>query len=111
VSEQEVVVVATVQVLPGHTEGLVEGFRPVVEGSHGESGCLSYSLHRDKVDPHRFVVIERWRSQADLDDHFTQPHMAAMAELADALAGPPEVLFCEPLPLGDPAKNFAQAET
>ncbi|MBK5118254.1 MAG: antibiotic biosynthesis monooxygenase [Thermoleophilia bacterium] len=107
--EQEVVVVATVQVLPGHAEGLIEGFRPIVEGSHAEPGCLSYSLHRDKADPQRFVIVERWRSQEDLDAHFAQPHMAAIAELADSLAGPPEVVFSEPIPLGEPAKNFAGA--
>ena len=30
-------------------------------------------------------------------------------ELADSLAGPPEVVFSEPIPLGEPAKNFAGA--
>ncbi len=53
------------------------------------------------------MIVERWRSQEDLDQHFTRPHMAAMAGLADSLAGPPEVIFSEPLPHGQPAKNFA----
>lgn len=82
----------------------------MIEGTHGEEGCLTYALHRDKADPNRFVIVERWRSQEDLDAHFSQPHMAVMAGLADSLAGPPAVVFCEPLPHGEPAKNFAGAD-
>ncbi len=106
-ADSEVVVVATIQVLPGNADGLIEQFGQVIEGTHAEEGCLSYSLHRDKADANRFVLIERWRSQEDLDAHFGRPHMAAIAGLADSLAGPPEVIFCEPLPAGEPAKTFA----
>jgi quinol monooxygenase YgiN len=100
-------VVATVQVLPGRADALIEKFAGVIEGTHLEPGCLTYSLHRDKAQANRLVIVERWRSQEDLDAHFGRPHMAAMAELAESLAAPPEVVFCEPIPLGDPAKNFA----
>ena len=105
----EVVVVATVRVLPGHGDALVEKFAAVIEGTHGEHGCLTYALHRDQTDRDRFVIVERWRSQEDLDAHFNEPHMAQMAGLADSLAAPPEVIFCEPVPRGDPAKNLASA--
>lgn len=102
----EVIVVATMQVLPGRAEELVERFGAVVEATHREEGCLAYALHRDRSDHSRFVLIERWRSQEDLDAHFQQPYMAAVAGLADGLAGPPEVIFCEALPQGDPAKQL-----
>lgn len=108
-SESEVVVIATVQVLPGHAEALIERFGEVIDGTHAEEGCLTYSLSQDQNDENRFAVIERWRSQADLDAHFTQPHMAVMAGLADSLAGPPEVVFCRPLPHGLAEKNFGGA--
>lgn len=106
---EEVVVVATVQVLPGHAEELIERFGEVIEGTHGEEGCLTYGLSRDKTDENRFLIVERWRSQTDLDAHFGRPHMAAMGGLADSLAGPPEVIFSTPLPHGDPAKNFGRS--
>lgn len=102
----EVIVVATMRVLPGRGDDLVERFGAVVEATHREHGCLAYGLHRDRFDSSRFVLIERWRSQADLDAHFRQPHMAAVAGLADGLAGPPEVVFCEAVPQGDPAKQL-----
>jgi quinol monooxygenase YgiN len=103
----EVVVVAIVEVLPGHGDRLTERFASVIEGSHTEEGCLTYALHRDRSNPDRFVLVERWRSQEDLDAHFAQPHMNAIAGLADSIAGAPEVVFCEPIPYGDPAKNLA----
>jgi quinol monooxygenase YgiN len=106
---EEVVVVATMRVLPGHVDRLVERFGEIVAATHREEGCLTYSLHRDRSDPLRFVLIERWRSQEDLDAHFQQPHMQAVAGLADGLAGPPEVILCGPVPQGDPAKRLGRS--
>ncbi len=103
----EVIVVATLQVLPGRADELVERFGEVVAATHREEGCLTYGLHRDSSDPNRFVLIERWRSQGDLDAHFQQPHMAAVAGFADGLASPPEVIFCESVPQGEAGKRFS----
>ena len=67
---------------------------------------ISYALHRDNSDPDSMVLIERWRSQDDLDAHFTQPHMAEMGSLAaELLAEPPRIIFCSALPAGDPVKG------
>lgn len=105
-SEEEIVVVATISVKPGMADELIDTFSRVIEATHLEDGCLTYALHRDTGEENRFLLIERWRSQADLNLHFQQPHMAAVAGLADALAGPPEVIFATGIPTGDPAKNL-----
>ena len=102
----QVVVAVIIKAQPGRVEEVVTGFAPIIEQTHGEEGCLNYALHRDLNDPDKLVLIERWRSQADLDEHFTKPYMAQMGEMAAGLlAEPPTISFCTPEPLGDPAKG------
>jgi quinol monooxygenase YgiN len=102
-----VVVVALLKVKPGSAEEAIEGFRPIIEGTHLEEGCSAYALHRDKADPDTLVLVEKWDSQEALDQHFTRPHMAGLGELATTmLAAPPQILFCDPLGIGDEAKGI-----
>lgn len=103
---EETVVVAVLKVKAGKADEAVAGFTPVIEQTHGEAGCITYALHRDKADPDTIVLIERWRSQEDLEAHFTQPHMAEMGSLAaELLEEPPRIIFCSAVPAGDAAKG------
>lgn len=102
----EVVVVATFVAKPGRS-GEIERFgKEVVQPSHEEDGCVKYALHRSTADPETFVLVEKWRSQEDLDAHFQQPHMAQLGDLQEALAEPPTIHFLEPLPYGDAEKGL-----
>jgi len=49
-------------------------------------------------------MVERWASQQDLDQHFKQPHMAALGELGQYLEAAPMIVPVAPLGVGDPAK-------
>ena len=54
------------------------------------------------------MLLERWRSQADLDEHLTTPWVADLFAFAGAegnLADPPTLTFTRALGLGDPAKG------
>jgi len=103
----EVVVVAVFRVKEDRMDDAIEGFRPVIEQTHREEGCISYALHRDNLDPAKLVLVERWRSQEDLDAHFSRPHMAELGTLAaEVLAGQPEISFCSPLEIGDAEKGL-----
>jgi quinol monooxygenase YgiN len=101
----EVTVVAVAKIKPEHEERALELLREVIEASHGEEGCVRYTLHRSKNEPGTFSIVERWRSQADLDEHFQRPHMAPMQEVLGYLTEPPTILFCEPVAVGDAAKG------
>ncbi|MGK2956370.1 MAG: putative quinol monooxygenase [Solirubrobacterales bacterium] len=102
----EVVVVALFTVKEGMVEEAIERFTPVIEHTHGEEGCLAYALHRDVNDPSTLALVERWKSQDDLNSHFGMPYMAEVGAIAsELLTEPPRIVFSEPLPLGDPAKG------
>jgi quinol monooxygenase YgiN len=102
---EDVTVVARMKVEPGEEQRALEILRAVIQASHGEDGCVKYTLHRSSNEPGAFCIVEKWRSQADLDAHFKRPHMAPLAEAIELLSEPPRILFCEPVAVGDPVKG------
>ena len=103
----EVIGVVDIVVAAGREQALKDAVEACARGTHAEPGCLAYALHVDGANPLHFVLIERWRSQDDLDQHMTTPHVADLFAFAGAegnLAAPPSLAFLSALGLGDPAK-------
>ena len=103
----EVIGVVHVRAAEGKVDDVVAAFSACIEQTHREEGCLSYALHRDAADANHLVLIERWRSQEDLDAHMGQPYVADLfgfARTPGNLAAAPELAFVTPLGVGDPAK-------
>ena len=73
-------VVAIFTAKPGFEQKLESLFRSAVDATLREEGCIRYEIHRDLANPRRFVFIEAWRSQADLDRHLAAPHMQPLSE-------------------------------
>lgn len=78
---------------PGFEDKLEQLFRSVVDATLREEGCISYQLNRDLANPRRFVFIEEWESQADLDRHLAAPHMTPLSEQVPACLESTEVLM------------------
>ena len=51
-----------------------------------EPGCEEYSLFRNVEDGDRFVMVERWATQADLDTHLAAARARQTAAPAPAAA-------------------------
>jgi quinol monooxygenase YgiN len=100
-----VTVIATFTVKPEHADEALEILKGVVENTHREDGCLLYTLHQASNKPSTWSIVEKWRSEEDLQAHFKLPHMQKMADAAHMLSQPPTVLFCEPVPVGDAEKG------
>ena len=101
-----VTVVATMKLKPEDEDRALEILRGVIAASHGEEGCVKYTLHRATNEPGAFTIVEVCRSQEDLDAHFKQPHMALIAQALEMLTEPPQILFCEPVAVGDSEKGM-----
>ncbi|MCE1114653.1 MULTISPECIES: putative quinol monooxygenase [Pseudomonas] len=65
---------------PEMSEAFEQLFRPYVEPSRQEPGCIEYHMLRDKEDPSLFVFFEVWADKAALDVHSALPHMAEFFE-------------------------------
>lgn len=102
----EVVVAATVQVKPESQDAALAAITTAIEATHEEPGCLAYALHRDRAEPCRFVIVEKWATQAALEEHGQTPHLKQLfADLGPLLAGAPTITYTSPVPVGDGAKG------
>ncbi|HZZ13261.1 MAG TPA: putative quinol monooxygenase [Paraburkholderia sp.] len=73
----EIAVVAISVAKPGHEEQLREALEGIVGPTRQEAGALQYDLHRDVLEPRRFVFIERWESRDALAAHAKSAHIQA----------------------------------
>jgi quinol monooxygenase YgiN len=78
-------VVATVPIDPARATEAAPALAALAEASRGDEGCLSYDVFESAATPGLFVTVEAWRSQADLDAHMAQPHVATAFEVAGPL--------------------------
>lgn len=79
--------------------------RAVVAPTHGEKGCLKYTLQRGVGAPGKMVVLERWESQAHLDAHLKAPHIKALFAKAKTLVGESDITVYEELAEGELGKG------
>ena len=90
---EEVNLIVMIEVMPGKRGNQLEAYKRLKPLVKSEPGCLKYELFCDAADENKFVLIEKWASQAALDAHDMSEHMIA----ADALnptfrAGPAKVI-------------------
>ncbi|MDR2373997.1 MAG: antibiotic biosynthesis monooxygenase [Bifidobacteriaceae bacterium] len=83
-------------------EGLHDSVHAIIAAAqtdvYQEPGCLLYALHEA---PDRFVLIEKWASQADLDAHGQSKALAKLGEdLAPLVAAETEVIYLQQVPHG-----------
>ena len=94
-----VVVTAYFRPAPGQHEQVVEALRPAIAAVHEEPGCKLYAIH-DAPDG-SIVMIEKWTSVRELDDHGAGEAVRALnASLEGLLASQVEVTRLVPLPAG-----------
>lgn len=103
----EIVVIGVITVVPGKEAEAEQMLGRVAAQTHREEGCLSYALHRGLDEPNTLVLVERWRSRADLDAHFAQPYLAElMTQLPELISEvAPLIVFTEPVPVGEAGKG------
>lgn len=70
------VVAGHIQIDPAKVPEAVKAAQAVMEATRKEAGCISYTFSSDLAQEGRFLIFEEWESQAALDAHFKEPHMA-----------------------------------
>lgn len=104
----EIVGIVHIRAAQGKVDEVVAAFTTCIGKTHEEEGCLAYALHRDSNDPSHLVLIERWRSQEDLDAHMTKPYIAdlfAVVGTPGMLAAAPDLTFATSMGVGSPDKG------
>ncbi len=84
------VMLVRLEVKEGAAAKFEAGFAPAIKATRQEKGCLVYDLTRDADNPNVYILIERWKTLADLDSHLRAEYIASLgAKLGDWLAAPP----------------------
>ena len=67
--------IATLRIKEGSLPAIMEAVTPCIEATRRETGCILYDLHQSLTEPDKLVFVEQWESRADLERHFTEPHL------------------------------------
>lgn len=78
------------KVKEGSEKAFEEAFKPCLAGTRKEAGCLAYYFNRDAEDPSTFVVFERFKNIAALENHAKSQHVAdLLKKITSLLDGEP----------------------
>ena len=81
-----IAVVATISIHPGYRQKALAALHTAVLAVLLEPGCEQYVLHENTEVPDQMVMIERWSSIADLDNHSRGAALLALAAALDGCA-------------------------
>lgn len=85
-------VVARAVARPQTRAALQAALTAMLAPTRQEPGCLRYELTVNTANPDEFVMLEEWRSEADMQRHLQTPHVAELLAKAPALvAAPPDI--------------------
>lgn len=102
----EITVVVRIQAKPGCEDLLERELRTSVAPTHTEAGCIRFALHRGVNDRSVFVLVERWRSDADLQEHLQKPYVKKVLHALERLAESPQDGVYQQLIEGDTEKRL-----
>jgi quinol monooxygenase YgiN len=89
---------------PGCAAKLESALRDATPPTHAEAGCIRYALHKAADNPDIYLLIERWTSQAALDEHLAQPFIKKLLAEIKELAQSTEVASYTMVAVGSSAK-------
>lgn len=80
-----IIIQAYLQVRPEKRGGFLEQAEFLVEKSREEAGNLAYTLYEAVEEPNAFVVLEKWKDQAAVNEHNHTDHFVNFFQTADQL--------------------------
>lgn len=73
-----IIVAGHIKTDPSRVEKLASLLRSGRERARSEDGCLAYEFALDEKDAGTILVYERWRDQAALNTHLSQPEIGEL---------------------------------
>ncbi len=71
------IVLAKAQVGEDAMDAAKAAIADMVAASNAEAGCIAYAFTQDILQPGVIHIVEKWKDEAALAEHFATPHMAA----------------------------------
>ena len=83
--------VVSFNIHPGKAKDFAAAFKPQQEITHKEKGCEQYELFQSLDGPDTLVLLERWTTAEDLEEHMKAMQARGGSSTAQFSAGPPTV--------------------
>ena len=91
-SKSTIKVVARIQTNPDRVDQVRSILSGVVEPTRKETGCISYELLQNRIDPTDFTFVEEWESETAIDAHLKTEHVTnALKELTGLVLALPDI--------------------
>jgi quinol monooxygenase YgiN len=91
-------IIVAVQVKDGSGKTFEDAFVKALPLTRKEKGSIGYDLNRDARDSKRYLVYERWKSLADLENHIKTDYIKALLKVfGDVSEGTPELQVLVPV--------------
>jgi quinol monooxygenase YgiN len=88
----------TFKVKPGNEKAFAEAFEPCAASTRKEAGNLGYALNHDLDDPTVFMVYEKFKSIAAIEEHAKSKHVEELLKkIGPMLDGNPTVKVYVPV--------------
>lgn len=85
-------ILVTFEVKEGNEKAFEAAFRPCLEATKKEPGCVSYELNRDPDRPTTYVMYEQFRSVAAIETHIRAKHTETLLKTVVPMCqGDPQV--------------------
>jgi quinol monooxygenase YgiN len=92
------VVVAVMKAKVGMEQEMEKALRNIIPKVEAEKGTLTYTLHRAKKEPGKFLLYEKYSDKEALKEHSSTPHYAELfGKLGPLLDGSPVIDMYEDL--------------
>jgi quinol monooxygenase YgiN len=76
----------TIKAKPGKEKELEATFAPCIAATKKEAGCLAYELNRDSDDPTTYIMFEKFKNVAALQDHLKLEHTTKLLKALEPLS-------------------------
>jgi quinol monooxygenase YgiN len=92
------VVVAVMKAKAGMEHEMEKALRNIIPKVEAEKGTLTYTLHRAKKEPGKFLMYEKYPDKEALKEHSSTPHFAELfGKIGPMLDGSPVIDMYEDL--------------
>jgi len=83
--KNNVIILASLKIKEGKRNEFLDLFKPIIEATRNEAGCIRYDLFQDTEDENIFTFIEEYDSEASFDAHRNMPYMISMRDKRELL--------------------------
>ncbi|GLI54550.1 antibiotic biosynthesis monooxygenase [Propionigenium maris DSM 9537] len=66
--------VSKLYVMEDKINEFLEVFKGMIEPTQKEKGYIEYEIYQDEEDPALLIVLEKWESKEDFDNHLQSKH-------------------------------------